>query len=252
MNGPHLLRDTLVYSRMDKSLFQIEPVAVFHSPLTEKFGLPRQAGLAESLEGWIELEPEFRHEEALRGLEDFDYLWLIWGFHLNRTACPGAAEAVGEEKSGHCQLTVRPPRLGGNTRVGVFASRSPFRPNGMGLSSVRISRIEGCRIYVLGADLADGTPIFDIKPYVEYADSHPGVRSGFVDARVWETLEVAFPAEYQGISAPEELRALREILAQDPRPQYHNDPGKVYGLSFGSHNVRFRVEGTQLEVLSID
>lgn len=294
-------------AEMGKSLYQIEPVAVFHSPLTDKFGLPRQAGLAESLEGWIELEPEFRHEEALRGLADFDYLWLIWGFHLNRpagasgksglqsaagaSAAPGAGERselqfvtsgagdCGPENLVQCaryQLTVRPPRLGGNARVGVFASRSPFRPNGMGLSSVRISRIEGCRIYVLGADLADGTPIFDIKPYVEYADSHPGVRSGFVDARAWETLEIVFPPEYQvvlesagradmavsgsGISGasslraglgPDELMALREILEQDPRPQFHHDPEKVYGLSFGSHNVRFRVDGSRLEVLSI-
>lgn len=255
---------------MDKVLYQIEPVAVFHSPLTEKFGLPRQAGLAESLEGWIELEPEFRREEALRGLEDFDYLWLIWGFHLNRAAGQGGksqdAAAQACAVAGRYQLTVRPPRLGGNTRVGVFASRSPFRPNGMGLSSVKISRIEGCRIYVLGADLADGTPIFDIKPYVEYADSHPGVRSGFVDSRAWETLEVAFPPEYQrlldpehesmaalpGGIAPDELRALREILAQDPRPQFHHDPEKVYGLAFGPHNVRFRVSDRVLEVLSID
>ena len=163
---------------------QIEPVAYFRSPLSEKFGLPRQAGLAESLRGTVVLEPAFRAPEALRGLDGFEYLWLIWGFHLNRE---DAAEG----------LTVRPPRLGGNERVGVFASRSPYRPNPLGLSSVRIESIdaEAGEIRVLGADLADGTPIYDIKPYVEYADSHPGVRSGFVDDTAWQPLKVVFPRE---------------------------------------------------------
>ena len=154
---------------------EIQQIAVFHSPLPEKFGLPRQAGVAESLRGTVALEPDFRTPESLRGLEDFDYLWLIWGFHLNREKASAG-------------LTVRPPRLGGNERIGVFASRSPFRPNPLGLSSVRIESVDAARgeIHVLGADLADGTPIYDIKPYVAYADSHPGVRSGFVDGKPWK------------------------------------------------------------------
>ena len=217
---------------------QIKPVAIFRSPLPEKFGLPRQAGLAESLRGTVVLEPEFRSPDALRGLEGFDYLWLIWGFHLNK-------ENAGEG------LTVRPPRLGGNERVGVFASRSPYRPNPLGLSSVRIESIdaEAGEIHVLGADLADGTPIYDIKPYVEYADSHPGVRSGFVDANSWRPLKVVFPREFYHSFEPAELDALEQILAQDPRPQYQDDPERIYGLLFGDRNIRFRVEGDTLIVL---
>lgn len=218
---------------------EIKAVAIFHSPFPEKFGIPRQAGLAESLEGWIELEPEYRQEDALRGLDGFDYIWLIWGFHLNRFP---------ERK-----LTVRPPRLGGNERVGVFASRSPFRPNGMGLSSVRIEKIEGCRIYVLGADLADGTPIYDIKPYVEYSDSHSGVRSGFIDSNEWKTLEVVIPQETAELSGMDSasLEALKETLAQDPRPRYHDDPSKIYGMTFSKWNISFRAEGRMLRVMEI-
>ena len=217
---------------------EIKPVAFFRSPLTEKFGLPRQAGVAASLRGTVVLEPPFRAPEALRGLDGFDYLWLIWGFHLNReTASEG--------------LTVRPPRLGGNERVGVFASRSPYRPNPLGLSSVRIERIDvsAGEIHVLGADLADGTPIFDIKPYVEYADSHPDVRSGFVDDRAWRPLEVVFPPEAVSGLDTDELDALKELLAQDPRPQYQDDPERIYGLLFGDHNVRFRVTDGTLTVI---
>ena len=220
---------------------EIKPVAFFRSPLSEKFGLPRQAGVAASLRGTVVLEPPFRAPEALRGLDGFDYLWLIWGFHLNReTASEG--------------LTVRPPRLGGNERVGVFASRSPYRPNPLGLSSVRIERIDAAvgEIHVLGADLADGTPIFDIKPYVEYADSHPGVRSGFVDAHGWQPLQVTFPREAYHRLAPAELDALEEILAQDPRPQYQDDPERIYGLLFGDRNIRFRVADGTLTVIEIN
>ena len=220
---------------------QIEPVAYFRSPLPEKFGLPRQAGVAASLRGTVVLEPPFRAPEALRGLEGFDFLWLIWGFHLHKeTASEG--------------LTVRPPRLGGNERVGVFASRSPYRPNPLGLSSVRIERIDADagEIHVLGADLADGTPIFDIKPYVEYADSHPGVRSGFVDGRAWRPLEVIFPGEAGQELEPAELDALKELLAQDPRPPYQEDPGRIYGLSFAGRNVRFRVSEGVLTVIEIN
>ena len=219
----------------------IKPVAIFHCPLPEKFGLPRQAGLAETLPGTVVLEPEFRTPEALRGLDGFDYLWLIWGFHLNReTASEG--------------LTVRPPRLGGNERVGVFASRSPYRPNPLGLSSVRIERIDAAagEIHVLGADLADGTPIYDIKPYVEYADSHRGVRSGFVDGHEWKRLEVVLPRSVFHQLDADSVDALLEILAQDPLPQYQDDPERIYGLRYGDRNVRFKVEGDILTVVAVE
>jgi len=220
---------------------EIRPVAIFHSPLCEKFGLPRQAGLAESLRGTVVLEPEFRTPEALRGLDGFDYLWLIWGFHLNReTASEG--------------LTVRPPRLGGNERVGVFASRSPYRPNPLGLSSVRIERVDAAagEIRVLGADLADGTPIYDIKPYVEYADSRRGVRSGFVDGKEWKPLEVTLPRETFHKLDPDTIDGLLEILAQDPRPQYQDDPERIYGLLYEGRNIKFRVADGILTVVAVE
>ena len=220
----------------------IEPVAVFHSPVSGKFGVPRQSGLAESLKGEVELLPPYNREEALRGLEGFDYIWLIWEFSLN-------------EKSEEPQLTVRHPRLGGNTRVGVFASRSPFRPNRLGLSSVKIERIDTGRgvISVLGADLADGTPIYDIKPYVPYADSHSDARGGFTDTSAWKPLKVVFAEEVSGsLPAQAELDALCEILSQDPRPQYQDDPQREYGLLFTGHNVRFKVAEGVLTVISID
>ncbi|MBR6874711.1 MAG: tRNA (N6-threonylcarbamoyladenosine(37)-N6)-methyltransferase TrmO [Bacteroidales bacterium] len=216
-------------------------VATFHAPLTEKFGLPRQSGLADSLRGTVVLEPEFRSPEALRGLEGFDYLWLIWGFHLNRETASGG-------------LTVRPPRLGGNERVGVFASRSPYRPNPLGLSSVRIERVDAAagEIHVLGADLADGTPIYDIKPYVEYADSHRGVRSGFVDEHAWQRLEVVLPRETFRQLDPDTVDGLLEILAQDPRPQYQDDPERIYGLQYGDRNVKFKVSDGILTVVAVE
>ena len=219
---------------------EIRPIAYFRSPVGGKFGLPRQSGLASSLSGQIVLEPAFRSPDALRGIEGFDYLWLIWGFSLNRAP-----------SSQH--LTVRPPRLGGNARVGVFASRSPFRPNPLGLSSVRISSVDYASgiITVLGADLADGTPIYDIKPYVEYADSHTNVRSGFTDSHEWTGLKVEFPSGVESVFSAQELAALRELLAEDPRPQYQDDPERVYGLLFCGHDVRFKVSGTVLAVLDI-
>ena len=209
----------------------IHPVAYFHSPLTSKFGIPRQSGLAEELVGTIVLEPEYRREEALRGLESFDYLWLIWEFSANP-----------HEQQG---LTVRPPRLGGNERIGVFASRSPFRPNRLGLSCVRIDKVEigenGPVIHVRGADLMDGTPIYDIKPYVAYADSHPDARSGFVDKTEWKPLQVDIPQEVRRLFSEEELRVLQQVLSQDPRPRYHDDAERVYGMPFAGRDVRFRV-----------
>ena len=226
---------------------EISPVAYFRSPIPEKFGLPRQSGLVPELEGRIVFEPDFRSPDALRGMEGFDYLWLIWEFNMN-----------GHPRPDRGSLTVRPPRLGGNERVGVFASRSPFRPNGLGLSSVRVVSVdfEKCEIVVSGADLADGTPIYDIKPYVTYSDSHPEARSGFADARAWQRLEVraASPevqAALERALGSQSLRALFGLLAEDPRPAFHDDPSREYGLSYSGHNVRFAVNGGMLTVLSI-
>ena len=216
----------------------VSPVAVFHSPIGDKFGVPRQAGLAPSLPGEVRFLPPYDAPEAVRGLDGFDCCWLIWGFSLNPQTENG--------------LTVRPPRLGGNKRVGVFASRSPFRPNGLGLSCVRIESVEDGFLRVSGADLADGTPIYDVKPYVEYADSRPGVRSGFVDANAWEPLEVEIPAEVAGLFDDGQLAALRQVLSQDPRPQYQDDPQRVYGLLYCGRNVRFRTDGAKLYVLTAD
>lgn len=219
---------------------EITPVAVYHSPLEGKFGVPRQSGVAADLRGEVRLEGRYRHPDALRGLEGFDYVWLIWGFSLSG----GNPDA----------LTVRPPRLGGNTRVGVFASRSPFRPNGLGLSCVKIESVdpENGVILVSGADLADGTPVYDIKPYVEYADSRPGARNGFVDERPWEPLEVTVPEEIAAAFTPLELSALKQILAADPRPPYQDDPEREYGLTFAGRNVKFRVSGTVVTVIRAD
>ena len=225
----------------------IEPVAFFHSPLTSKFGIPRQSGLAPTLEGRIVFTPEYRHAEAVRGLEQFDYLWLIWEFSDNR--------GKRREKRGE-NLTVRPPRLGGNERVGVFASRSPFRPNHLGLSCVHINKIEvsateGPVIYVTGADLMDGTPIYVVKPYVAYADAHPEARSGFVDQHQWEPLRVEVPAEVASLFTADEEAALKEVLAQDPRPRYHDDPERVYGMPYAGRDVKFRiVDGVVLVINS--
>ena len=219
---------------------EIKPIAILHSPIEGKFGVPRQSGLAGSLECEIELLAPYNREEALRGLEGFDYVWLIWEFSLN-------GEGDG--------LTVRPPRLGGNTRVGVFASRSPFRPNRLGLSSVRIAGIDAARgvVRVMGADLADGTPIYDIKPYVPYADSHPDARGGFTDSSDWKPLKVEFAPNCPGVADLQQTRAtLCEILSQDPRPQYQDDPDREYGLTFAGHNVRFKVAGDVLTVKEID
>lgn len=212
---------------------EIKPVAIFKSPLTEKFGIPRQSGLAPALKGQVILDASFASGEALRGLEEFDYLWLIWGFNTDSWS-----------------PTVRPPRLGGNRRIGVFSSRSPFRPNPLGLSSVKIDKVEPGIIHVSGADLMDGTPIYDIKPYVEYADSHAGAKSGFVDSNEWRPLNVTIPEEIRKCFNAEELEALLQILAQDPRPQYHDDPQRTYGLVFSGRNIRFRTESDTLTVIS--
>lgn len=216
----------------------IEPVAYFRSTLKGKFGVPRQSGLAPDLRGEVRFVAPYDAAEAIRGLEGFDYCWLIWGFSLN----PEAGTA----------LTVRPPRLGGNERVGVFASRSPFRPNGLGLSSVKIERAEPGVLYVLGADLADGTPVYDVKPYVRYADSHPEAKSGFVDASSWEPMVVELPDTLAKELGETDSAALRELLSLDPRPGYQDDPQRIYGLRFKDSDVKFRVQEGKVFVLSLE
>lgn len=216
----------------------IEPVAYFHSPLKEKFGVPRQSGLAPALSGEVRFVPPYDSQDAVRGLEGFDYCWLIWGFSLN-----------GPSRD---SLTVRPPRLGGNERVGVFASRSPFRPNPVGLSCVKIDSIGDGVLYVSGADLADGTPVFDVKPYIEYSDSRCGVRNGFIDSAHWRELRVIIPPGVAELFGIEDLEALRQVLAQDPRPQYQDDPDRLYGMIYGNRNIKFRVAGGDLLVESAE
>lgn len=218
----------------------IFPIAHFRSPFTSKFGIPKQSGLVEELRGSIVFEPKYRNSDYIRGLEDFDFLWLIWEFSANphRAVSP----------------VVRPPVLGGNERVGVFATRSPFRPNPLGLSSVKIDHVEmndslGPVIHVLGADLMDGTPIFDIKPYIAYADSHVGVRSGFVDQRKWPKLSVVIPPSIEAFLSKEQMEALRHTLELDPRPHYQNDPQKVYGMPFEGRDIHFLVNDGVLTVL---
>ena len=221
---------------------EIQPIAHFESPFSTKFGIPRQSGLVPDLTGRIVFEPEYRQMDAVRGIEDFDFLWLVWEFSANRDA----------NKS----LTVRPPRLGGNQRMGVFATRSPFRPNNLGLSCVRFDRLEhdavlGPVIYVRGADLMDGTPIYDIKPYVAYADAHPEARSGFVDQTEWQPLQVELPEELGKKVPADQVESLKATLAQDPRPRYHDDPNRIYGMPFLHLDVRFKVSDDVLTVVAI-
>ncbi len=222
--------------------FVIRPIARFHGDLREKFGVPRQAGIVEALEGRVVLEEDFRRDEALRGIEGFSHLWLIWQFSL----------ALREGWS----PTVRPPRLGGNQRLGVFATRSPFRPNALGLSCVRLLGVErdeilGPVLRVAGADLVDGTPIFDIKPYLPYADCRPEAAAGFAPDP-GKRLQVCYDADTEQRLPPEKLAALTGLLAQDPRPRYQEDPARLYGLAFGEWNVRFTVEGDCLTVRQVE
>ena len=222
--------------------YAVKPIARLRCDLPDKFGLPRQAGIVEELEGLVVFEPEYRNPDALRGIEGFSHLWLIWQF----------SEAVRSDWS----PTVRPPRLGGNTRVGVFATRSPFRPNALGLSCVRLLGVEtdpalGPVLRVGGADLMDGTPIFDVKPYLPYADSRPEARAGFAPDS-GATLAVAYlPGTRERIPA-EKRAALTGVLANDPRPRYQNDPERVYGLRFAGRNVKFRVADGKLTVVAVE
>lgn len=224
---------------------EIKPIAHIRTDFPEKFGIPRQSGLAGSLKGMIVFEKEYRNPEALRGLEGFSHLWLIWEFSANRAT------------GGQWRATVRPPRLGGNAHMGVFATRSPFRPNPLGLSCVKLESIElesphGPVIHVTGADLMDNTPIYDIKPYIKYADSHPDALCGYVEGLQEGRLRVILPAALsEKIGDESKISSLVEILQLDPRPSYHNDSDREYGLSFSGYNIRFRVDGNRLEVIGI-
>lgn len=220
----------------------ISPIARIRSDFPTKFGIPRQSSLVQELRATVVFEPEYRNPDALRGLEDFSHLWLIWQF----------SEAV---RSGWSP-TVRPPRLGGNTRLGVFATRSPFRPNNLGLSCVRFLGLEqtkefGTVIHVAGADLMDGTPIFDVKPYIPYADCHPEATGGFTDTAGDFLLEVDFPSHLLAQVPQAKQEALMGVLSHDPRPSYQKDPTRTYGLTFGGVNVRFFVRENRLTVLEI-
>lgn len=214
----------------------IEPIAYAENDFTEKFGIPRQCGLT-VLPTKIALLPQFADPNALRGLEDFTHIWLIWGFS--------------EAKVNGFSPTVRPPRLGGNVRMGVFATRSPFRPNSLGLSVVKIEEISRCTITVSGADLLNGTPIYDIKPYLPYADSVPEASNGWALSDKSPVLEVNFPAELRERIPEEKLVGLIELLAQDPRPQYQDAPDRVYTIAFGGLQISFRVSGGTLSVTEI-
>lgn len=222
---------------------EMKIIARIRTELPEKFGVPRQSGLVPQLRGRVIFEPEYRNPDAVRGLEDFSHIWLIWQF----------SRAVREGWS----PTVRPPRLGGNRRMGVFATRSPFRPNALGLSSVRLDRVEldpalGPVLHVSGADLMDGTPIFDIKPYLAYTDSHPEAAGGFTAGLAGEKLRVVCPEQLLAAVPPEQRQGLLSVLANDPRPRYQDDPQRVYGMAYGGRNVRFRVEGDVLTVLGVE
>ena len=222
--------------------FPMTPIAHIRSDFSSKFGVPRQSGLIESLESLVIFEPEYRNPDALRGLEGFSHIWLLWVF--DRAVRPGWSP------------TVRPPRLGGNARLGVFATRSPFRPNPIALSAVTLAGIEETRergtiLRVRGADLMDGTPVLDIKPYLPYADCRPEARGGFAAAPAGETLEVCIPPEELEKVPPERRESLRAVLALDPRPRYQEDPERVYGFGFAGLEVRFSVEGNRLRVREI-
>ena len=217
-------------------------IARMKSDFPTKFGIPRQSGLVSQLRSTIVFEPEYQKADALRGLEDFSHLWIIWQF----------SEAVRQDWS----PTVRPPRLGGNTRMGVFATRSPFRPNPIALSCVKLAGIEqtaeyGTVLRLRGADLMDGTPILDIKPYIPYADCHPDALGGFASAPAGETLGVQIPAELLERVPQERQDALRGVLAQDPRPHYQNDPQRIYGFGFAGLEIKFSVDGQTLTVTDI-
>ena len=222
----------------------MDPISmdVMHSDFPTKFGIPRQSGLAEALQSTIVFEPAYRNPEALRGIEGFSHLWILWQF----------SQAVRQDWS----PTVRPPRLGGNTRMGVFATRSPFRPNAIGLSCVRLLSVEhtqdmGTVLHIGGADLMDGTPILDIKPYIPYCDAHPEAMGGFTQDAGDYLLEVDFPENLKQRLPAEKQEAICQVLSHDPRPSYQKDSDRVYGLSFAGHDIRFTVKDTVLTVVDV-
>lgn len=222
--------------------YPMKVIAHIHTDFSDKFGIPRQSGLVPELQGVITFEPEYRSADAVRGLEGFSHIWIIWQF----------SKAVRENWS----PTVRPPRLGGNTRLGVFATRSPFRPNAIGLSGVKLERVDtdakdGPLLYVSGTDLLDGTPIFDIKPYLPYADSFPDAAGGFTDTSGDFLLQVVCPDALLEKVPQAKREALLGVLSHDPRPSYQDDPARIYGLTFAGLNVRFKVENSVLTVLEI-
>ena len=217
-------------------------IAHIHTDFPTKFGIPRQSGIIASLQGLIVFEPEYRNAEAIRGLEDFSHIWLLWQF----------SETIRDSWS----PTVRPPRLGGNVRKGVFATRSPFRPNPIGLSSVRLEKVDidpklGPVLHVSGADLMDGTPIYDIKPYIAYTDSHPDAVSGFASTPAEYLLEVDFPETLLQQVEPSKREGLKAVLAHDPRPQYQDDPERIYGMAFDDLEVKFQVQEGQIKVVEV-
>ena len=221
----------------------IQVIARMRSDFATKFGIPRQSGLVEELRSTIVFEPEFRNPDALRGIEDFSHLWIIWQF----------SEAVRQGWS----PTVRPPRLGGNTRMGVFATRSPFRPNNLGLSSVKLLGVEhtqefGTVLHVGGADLMDGTPIFDVKPYIPYGDCHVDATGGFTDHAGEFLLQVDFPAELLNQLPADKREAAIGVLSHDPRPSYQRKPDRIYGLTFAGFDIRFQVKEDILTVVSVE
>ncbi|MCR4956383.1 MAG: tRNA (N6-threonylcarbamoyladenosine(37)-N6)-methyltransferase TrmO [Lachnospiraceae bacterium] len=221
---------------------KIEPIAYIRTDFPEKFGIPRQSGLIEELKGKIVFEKEYRSREGFRGLDEFDYVWLLWGFSMNHERPFNA--------------TVKPPRLGGNKRMGVFATRSPYHPNNIGLSCVKLEKIEmdekdGPVLYVAGVDLMDETPIYDIKPYLPYADSHPDARSGFAGEVGGAKLKVIFPKELLDNYPKEKQRAAVALLEQDPRPAYQKDPDRQYGVSFAGYDIHFKVREEVLTVVEL-
>ena len=226
---------------MEHSTFAV--IARMHSDFDQKFGIPRQSGLVEELESLVVFEPEFRNPDALRGLEGFSHLWLIWEFSKARRS--------------EWSPTVRPPRLGGNQRLGVFATRAPYRPNPIGLSCVKLVGVEqhpefGSVIRVAGADLLNGTPIYDVKPYLPYADCKPNALGGFASAPKEATLTVHIPEEFVEKIPEEKRAAVAGVLAQDPRPSYQDDPERVYGMAFGGMEIKFRVDGDDLTVCGVE
>lgn len=218
-------------------------IAHIENAMDTKFGIPRQSGLVEELQGTVVFEPEYRNEQALRGLEDFTHIWLLWEFS--------------ETKRTSWSPTVRPPRLGGNTRMGVFATRSPFRPNPIGLSCVRLMGVQhdparGPVLQIAGGDLMNGTPIYDIKPYLPYADCHPEASGGFTDVVERQTLQVEIPQDLECKIPQQQREALYGILAQDPRPGYQQETERLYGMSYGGRDIRFQVSGKVLQVVAVE